>query len=81
MRSIRLELAFAWTCPACNRRNYIEGKPMEEVDQAEIVRQVLGLDPWESTENLGGELMMQPNRVQCQCGDHFFVEFPEDNLT
>lgn len=75
---ISFDLAFAWTCPACNRRNFVDGVTPCKEEQDNVLRDMMGLESWESVEGARGDteggFLMQPTRVQCRCGDHFKVQ-------
>ena len=74
MRKVRLELAYVWTCPACERRNTEEGvtPSLTDEEREEALRVLTDTNPWEETPD--GVLMEAPERVQCSCGDWFLVD-------
>lgn len=64
---VKLEAAFAWTCPSYERRNFAEGVPVEWAED----------DP-QRQELPRGEFIFWPATVKCGgCGERFPVDQPE----
>lgn len=77
---VKLETAFAWTCPCCSSRNFVDGKLLDAAEIGEEeVREMMGLDQWEQipepTEKIQHEFIEHPDNVKCtSCGLPFVVD-------
>lgn len=73
-RAVRLQLAFAWTCPDCGVRSYHEGvvPDLSDEEREDALRETTGAEPWQEAPE--GDLMAMPDHVQCKCGSWFRTE-------
>jgi hypothetical protein len=75
MQQIKVDLAFAFTCPHCSRRNFVEAlivefTPEQTAEGAEDTAVPLKTGNW----------VTYPGQVACACGEDFETERdPQEN--
>ena len=77
MEAAKLDLAFAWTCPKCSTRNYLDGVPAElSMDELDFVVEELDI---ENRQSLPGRLMTIPDTVRCDVCDEEYLSIEDED--
>jgi len=75
---IQLQQAFAWTCPWCSTKNYLDGvtPALSPDEREEAIKKFADLEPWQELPGDHGiELVAAPESVRCiNCERSFQVE-------
>ena len=64
---VDLLLAYYWRCPSCKRKNFVVPVNVEVTEEdKEVIKEELGIAPWESFDDPLDDLVMAPAIVTCK---------------
>ena len=73
---IRLRQIWAWKCPNCGQDNYEEPARVSNEEGERILRECLGLDPWESTPD-PDDINFVPTNNRCRKCGRVYASVPD----